>query len=82
VLVRLSAKPGTKCRGNIGDNDRPQALWLFSSDACGTYGFSDLAILHAGRSDPLGEIMLASEHGDLNIRGGSGMLLRVDSKNA
>lgn len=80
VLVRLSAKPGTKCRGNIGDNDRPQALWLFSSDACGTYGFSDLAILHAGRSDPLGEIMLASEHGDLNIRGGSGILLRVDSK--
>ncbi|MFZ0802286.1 MAG: hypothetical protein WBQ09_07305 [Terriglobales bacterium] len=78
VLVRVSAKPGTNCRGDMEGNDRLQALWVFSSDACGTYGFADLAIVHAGRSNPVGEISLASDHGDINVRAGSGMLLRVN----
>jgi hypothetical protein len=79
VLVRVSGKPGTKCRGEMEGNDRLQSLWVFSSDACGTYGFADLAIVHAGRSNPVGEITLASEHGEVNVRAGSGMLLRVNS---
>ena len=37
VLVHLSAKPGSKCRGDIEGNDRLQASWVFSSDACGVY---------------------------------------------
>ncbi len=78
VLVRVSAKPGTNCRGDMEGNDRLQALWVFSSDACGTYGFADLALVHAGRSNPVGEISLASDHGDINVRAGSGMLLRVN----
>ena len=78
VLVQLSAKPGTSCRGAVEGNDRPQALWVFASDACGTYGFPDLEIVHAGRSAPAGRITLASRQGRVRVSAGSGLLLRVN----
>jgi hypothetical protein len=81
VLARVSAKPGMDCRGAVDGNDRPQALWLFSSDACGTFGYPRLTISHAGRTDPVGEIDLSSTEGDVKVRTGSGMLLRVDRGN-
>jgi len=77
VLVRLSAKPGTSCRGAVEGDDRLQALWVFSSDACGLYGFRDLELKHAGRTPPLGQIILISRSGPLHISAGSGLLLRV-----
>jgi hypothetical protein len=77
VLAEVNSKEGTKCSGDVEGNDRPQAFWVFSSDACGAYGFPSLTIRHAGRTNPEGEIILVSERGPVKIRSGSGMLLRV-----
>ena len=77
VLGQISAKEGTKCRGPLFGNNSPQALWVFSSDACGTYGLAHLEISHAGRSDPVGLIAFRSHAKDLRLPSGTGMLLRV-----
>jgi len=77
VLVHLTDEPGSRCWDPTENNDRLQALWLFASDACGLYGFRDLEITHAGPTDPVGQITLASKQGPLHIQGGSGLLLRV-----
>lgn len=77
VLANLSAAAGTKCHGKFQGNDRLQALWVFSSDACGLYGLPDLTLSHAGRSNPVGEIKLASMKGEVELRSGGGILLRV-----
>jgi len=78
VLSQVAAVPGEKCRGALDGNDKPQALWVFSHDACGAYGF-DAVIAQAGRAE--GRIVLASTKGDLKVRSGSAMLLRVNRSN-
>lgn len=75
VLVRVSA--AGQCRGEVDGNSNLQALWLFSSDACGVYGIRDTSVLHAGRTDPVGTIVFASAKGHLKLLKGTGMLLRV-----
>jgi len=79
VLGQARAEEGTKCHGEVADNNAPQALWVFSADACGLYGFPNIQIQHAGRTEPVGEVRLATSQGNVKIHGASGMLLRVVS---
>jgi hypothetical protein len=78
VLANVDQNSGTP-RGATSDDDaRPRAFWLFSVNARGTYGFGDLRILQSGRTEPLGEVTLASNRKAVKVEKGSAMLLRVD----
>jgi hypothetical protein len=78
VLSRLHANPDGGCRAALDANDTPQALWVFSSNACGAYGFANLQVRHFGRTHPAGDIVFGSTKGEVNVPEGSGLLLRVD----
>jgi hypothetical protein len=72
VLAELISVPEPGCTTDSGH--RRLALWVFSSSACGAYGFDDLDIAHAGNTNPMGEIVLGSKR-KVQVRAGSGMLL-------
>jgi len=77
VLGMVNANAEGHCRGEIDGHRGPQALWVFSSDACGVYGLDDVTISHAGRTEPVGLIELSSKSEKVKVPSGSGMLLRV-----
>jgi hypothetical protein len=78
VLARVSAPRESRCQHAPRTND-PQALWVFSSDACGAFGFDNLQITHAGYRTPRGDIQLTAERGNLAVGSGTGMLLQVNA---
>ncbi len=80
VLVHISANPALGCEGPTGGNDYPQALWVFSSDACGVYDLKGVKVAHAGKGEPIGEITLHFEKEDMRLEAGAAMLLRVVAK--
>ena len=60
------------------DNGDEQSLWIFSTTACGAYGFENMQIVHDGRDNPVGQITLQSDK-QMLVRGGSGWLLLVNA---
>jgi hypothetical protein len=81
VLSRVGASPEGRCRGALGTSDQPQALWVFSHNACGVYGYN-ATIVHSGRSNPEGTIVLALAEHDFVLGNGSALLLRVNGERA
>jgi len=78
VLGRLRSNPERGCGGPLDASEAQQALWLFSSDACGTYDLPNLQIRRSGPANPFGEIILDSTRGQVNVRAGAGLLLAVN----
>jgi hypothetical protein len=66
-------------QGVLTGDTHPQALWLFSANASGTYGFGDVQIAHSGLTEPADEVTLTSNRKVLKVGKGSAMLLRVDA---
>ena len=80
VLVHVNANPSLGCEGPVNGDDHPQALWVFSADACGVYDMDVAQITHSGKSAPIGEITLHFNKDDAKLESGTGMLLRVVSQ--
>jgi hypothetical protein len=77
VLGSLEDDPGSSCAGWPDSTHGPQALWVFSAGACGLYDLKGTRIAHAGNKEPLGEITLARDGGEIKLMNSSGLLLRV-----
>ncbi len=72
---KLTAAVDGDCSATDG-NGIEQALWVFSTSACGLYGLEKMKLVHDGRTDPVGQIILESPK-DIHIGGGSGWFLLV-----
>jgi hypothetical protein len=80
VLVHLSPNPSGGCEGGERGNDRLQALWVFSADACGVYGLKEVKIAHDGKTERIGDITLEFAKNDVNLETGTAFLLRTVAK--
>ncbi len=72
---KLTTAVEGNCTATDG-NGIVQALWVFSTSACGLYGFKDVKLVRDGRGEPLGEIVLEFSK-DAHIGSGSGWFLLV-----
>jgi len=77
VLVQLHANPALGCDGSLNGEEAPQALWVFSSDACGVYDLRGVKITQTGKAPPEGYITLHFDKDDMKLESGTGMLLRI-----
>jgi hypothetical protein len=75
--IHIGSAMGSECGGAKNSNNTAQEFWLFSPNACGTYGLGDLQISRSGRTAPLGEVTLTSNGKVVKVDKGSAMLLRV-----
>lgn len=81
VLAVVTNKPGSECE-SIPVTKTPQAVWLFSPEACGVYGYRDIRIEN-GSDSKSGEIILRRKNKkdwkltSINLSAGSAMLLAV-----
>ena len=73
---KLTSSEQGDCTAADG-NGIEQALWVFSTSACGLYGFEDVKLVHDGRTDPVGQIILESGK-SIRVGGGSGWFLLVN----
>jgi hypothetical protein len=77
VLGVPLANPARGCAGP-SNNSAEQAFWIFSTDACGVYGYKHLTLNTGVGSSPSAQITFQSPK-VITIRGGSGWLLLVTS---
>jgi hypothetical protein len=77
VLASPQDAPGSPCAGWPDASQGPQAVWVFSADACGLYDMKHVSILHAGNKDPLGDITIGKDEGEIKLMKSSALLLRV-----
>ncbi|MFP5236892.1 MAG: hypothetical protein ACLGSD_13400 [Acidobacteriota bacterium] len=75
--VLVKPRSNGRCSGALDGSDTPQAMWLFSSNACGVYGFANLEIAELAEAQPPEAIVLASSRGHLKLPAGTALLLRV-----
>ena len=69
----IAGEPMANPVGGCTASSTEQAFWLFSTDACGAYGYKDLTIEGSGNS---GQIVLQSPQ-KIVIHSGSGWLLQT-----
>ncbi len=76
VGVLAVLRPVAKTGCDTGSGERRLALWLFSSTACGVYGFRFLQISQPGTVEPVGDVVVqAQTNKNVHIDRGSALLL-------
>lgn len=76
VLDRVESTPGPKCAGAVAADTHPQAMWVFSADACGVYGLIGLRFQNGSTISQDGQIAFSSDK-RVKLPSGTALLLTV-----